>query len=157
MNKHDAHLPLITNPKLFPSFCKHTSMVLVKTPEGFWTKSQEQTTGSDDYDCRKMKHIKLLPMFKFSVIWELNNWGNMLNSSHQRAYFCAQILTIDAGGIKLLVLVWLYVSLSCSILTLDKNNYLFHIYGQFRVANETILNVFGLWEERNPDRNRENM
>lgn len=28
----------MTKPKLFPSLCKHTSMVLVERPEGFWTE-----------------------------------------------------------------------------------------------------------------------
>ncbi len=32
----------MTNPKLFPSLCKHTSMVLVMTPEGVWTESWEE-------------------------------------------------------------------------------------------------------------------
>lgn len=42
--KHFRDLPLMTKPKLFPSLCKHTSMVLVRTPEGVWTKRKEELT-----------------------------------------------------------------------------------------------------------------
>lgn len=39
---HPTYLPLMTKPKLFPSLCKNTSMVLVMTPDGLWTTIKEK-------------------------------------------------------------------------------------------------------------------